>query len=799
MVTMHRNQQRGSGEDFYVFTVGDKSQLHHVFEREEGYVVGFEWCGNITSEVMHLALGGCHLAPRLPLLEWSGRMLYSKDVQMPWPSWSYLPKDNVATATTSNTSNTSNTLKPLKNAWDMLWRRALNPPGTVVSGGVPTWMRKEQREIISKRFDEVVRDVYVEEAKEGTEFYDKHKEWLKLALRRHPNLYRHAYACDVMTAAVLGHIGVEAMWTTEGSGMDDYSGMDLSECNWLTLEDRVEQERSEYPGSGVTEVSGVADTEMRGGRPSVLSELKLKMTRGPMAVQVCVEDDYKEDERIPDVPRELRELEELKELAKLEELEEFELPDPRNRPKRPCKKDKKMFKRHMQRKRTMENEKNKTVEARTDVKNSQVKPQKRDVEERIQKKGNVEDVEEKPQKEGDFEDAKKKLQREIAKDVEKKSQEGDAKEKLQQEDFKEKLQRGIAKDVEKKLQRGIAKDVEKKLQQGDTEEKPYKFEEKPSSSVVSVSDSLTQTQNLGKAWNLDNAVFLHTNLEGCKFPEARMRGARLCDANLKQAFLKNSDLANADLHQADLTQACLENCNLQRARLVACDLIGTSLVGANLKGACLDHSTVSFDSLRNAVWDETTTFRNVTFLQANLSGLDFTGCDMSQAWFKQCMLRDTQMRGVSMRLAQMAVVDAAGVNLRGADLQGTKAVHVRFGISKTLEELRQHKKENTLLGFADVSAADLRGSSLQRCQFCGTSMGGVDLSYATLTHTSLQGADLTEVNLTGAVLSTCMFQDADLTACIMRDAVLDGEFSADTVCAPASLKTTKSVSISYVM
>jgi hypothetical protein len=103
--------------------------------------------------------------------------------------------------------------------------------------------------------------------------------------------------------------------------------------------------------------------------------------------------------------------------------------------------------------------------------------------------------------------------------------------------------------------------------------------------------------------DLSSADLIEANLRGADLTgsnliHARLTGAALVDADLRDILAYELVAEAADLRGADLTGADLTNARLNRARLNRADLRGTDLTGADLTGA----------NLRQAIYDDTTTW-----------------------------------------------------------------------------------------------------------------------------------------------------------------------------------------------
>lgn len=201
-------------------------------------------------------------------------------------------------------------------------------------------------------------------------------------------------------------------------------------------------------------------------------------------------------------------------------------------------------------------------------------------------------------------------------------------------------------------------------------------------------------------------------------------------------------------------RADLAGCDFSELDLSGRDLNGTDLTGAKLAGADLSDANLT----------------NAKLAGADLNGASLENANLAGASLDDVDLRETILDGALLERAHMAKVNLSGIrpgtlrfreaDLTGADLTGT-----------TLDEADLHgavldeaNLKGTTLSSADLSQASLKGAKLE-----GTTLAGADLEGADLSRAQIVGADLSAARLNGADLT-----DATLTRLSLKGAILIG-------------------------
>jgi uncharacterized protein YjbI with pentapeptide repeats len=268
-------------------------------------------------------------------------------------------------------------------------------------------------------------------------------------------------------------------------------------------------------------------------------------------------------------------------------------------------------------------------------------------------------------------------------------------------------------------------------------------------------------------------------LEGALLESARLVGTNLSGAKLANAVLAHADLRGADLDGADLRGANLGGAQLAGANLSNTDLEDAILAGANLEGARLDASHMARTDLSGALCTATSFARvraaETTFMDCELRGVDFSGAGLARCNFLRVDLREARFsdadlsnavllgcqvaaadfsraRLVNLRAVEQTVFDGAsflGADLSAANLRGSSLKAVRLELAK--------------LDGADLSAASLEGANLYRCVARGARFGRADLTRARLVGANLMEAFMASARLDGADLTGAQLFGADLS------------------------------------
>lgn len=110
-----------------------------------------------------------------------------------------------------------------------------------------------------------------------------------------------------------------------------------------------------------------------------------------------------------------------------------------------------------------------------------------------------------------------------------------------------------------------------------------------------------QGDNSGIRADLSDEDLTEVNFEGRDLSHVTFANAKLTGAKLKGAKLVGADLTGADLSSAQLGKSDLSNASLTEANLIGADLSDAVLKGADLWRANLTRSTISPESLHEAL------------------------------------------------------------------------------------------------------------------------------------------------------------------------------------------------------
>jgi uncharacterized protein YjbI with pentapeptide repeats len=189
------------------------------------------------------------------------------------------------------------------------------------------------------------------------------------------------------------------------------------------------------------------------------------------------------------------------------------------------------------------------------------------------------------------------------------------------------------------------------------------------------------------------------DLQGAKFPKARLPGAQLGGANMRDvdltganlegavlgAYMEDAQLPGADLRHAYLTGS-MQRVNFREADLMGASLCMTNLTEADLEGARLAAADVTSTALRKA------NLRNTDFHQADLDDSHLDGAALQGA-----RLTDVKMYMASLKNCDLSDVDLSGANLTEADLEGV----TNFEEISDIEGASIHGVRNAPDGFVE--------------------------------------------------------------------------------------------------
>ena len=216
----------------------------------------------------------------------------------------------------------------------------------------------------------------------------------------------------------------------------------------------------------------------------------------------------------------------------------------------------------------------------------------------------------------------------------------------------------------------------------------------------------------------------------------------------RRADLSRADLTGRDLSDADLRQAIISAADLTGAILTRALLQDADLFAANLTGADMSHADMSRTILRGAI------LKNAKLNNANLNDADFRGgtiltkdgevegadeTDLTNCNFDFAMLVRAEMTG-----ANLEGTSFVGAQLRGAKLTGAKLINANFS-------------------GADLFEANLSEAHIDRTNFTGSSLIGATLARANVSEANFENADLNGVEMKDVDLSNSLLAGTSLT------------------------------------
>lgn len=242
---------------------------------------------------------------------------------------------------------------------------------------------------------------------------------------------------------------------------------------------------------------------------------------------------------------------------------------------------------------------------------------------------------------------------------------------------------------------------------------------------------------------------------GASFARSQMQSASFADCNAANAIWDHCACTKASFDSVNLTRASFRGATLQGCRFTKCVCASAILAGADLAGAHLSDCSLADADLSNA----------------NLRDATLSGCDLQRAVFTHaclagCDLSHAKLQGALIFLP--AGADGGGANadcsdpLEESPVLDLRSIRLQGAQGLVLQHLRH----------ANLSNADLRGLSLERCDLSSARLlladfSGCDLRFANLSNSNLEGAIfqralLVAARLDGARATHCNFALADL-------------------------------------
>jgi uncharacterized protein YjbI with pentapeptide repeats len=238
------------------------------------------------------------------------------------------------------------------------------------------------------------------------------------------------------------------------------------------------------------------------------------------------------------------------------------------------------------------------------------------------------------------------------------------------------------------------------------------------------------------------------DLQGVNFEKAFMESVNLTSTNLEGANLSHAVLAHANLTHARLAGANLSGANLGRADCVqlnaeSADCRKAILARANLAGACFKGADLSGCDCSGARYQDT----------------DFSGIQSDQLIFLECDLRGLNFSGARLDKSAFLKVDLSGVDFSGALMEACVFLEAT---GRQCRFTGANMTNARFVGQSVFDASNFSGTRLDDANLRGISLQGCDFSQARMDRTDFSGCNLRKANLYRAVGHEASFVKADL-------------------------------------
>ena len=313
--------------------------------------------------------------------------------------------------------------------------------------------------------------------------------------------------------------------------------------------------------------------------------------------------------------------------------------------------------------------------------------------------------------------------------------------------------------------------------------------------------------------DLRGACFVGTNLQDCKFNNAKLDQATLegadasradftgvsaRDTNLQAAKIQSAIIENADFSRAYMPHARVhdlerdelsdeietpERLRVARSKFDFADLSNAKLDGARIEDSTFDYAELSGVSLANADIQrckmrhanlERAILNNCKIVETDLSGAILRQAEAKKATFKDTVLENVDARSMNLSGSEIdELCKLSGAKLEKAIMRRVKADRVNF----VGANMKQANLQYAQLKGAIVEGVDLQFSNLEGAVAEGIRASGANMTGANLTDISARGADFKEAQLEGikahrAELSEAVLEGANLRGAKMHGAIL---------------------------
>jgi len=267
----------------------------------------------------------------------------------------------------------------------------------------------------------------------------------------------------------------------------------------------------------------------------------------------------------------------------------------------------------------------------------------------------------------------------------------------------------------------------------------------------SILDGADFTQVMAIEADFTGASLQQAKLDKCMLIKAKLKKADLRAAVMNQATIKDADLAEADLSGSTLYMTTIMKTSLMKAKFndVQANLSVFSDGDASdtvFKGARLERCLIRRLALDRANFSQST-LPSTTFMEVNGDTVSFFGADMHKTRMgNNSRLPGTDLRNVTFTQGSLRETDLSESKFTGSCLDGA------------------------LIEKCDLRGADLYGVCAKTCRFAKSNLEGAEMRHINLYCGSLRKSRLVNADLRGANLYAVDFYKAVLGATQMDDA-----------------------------
>lgn len=198
-----------------------------------------------------------------------------------------------------------------------------------------------------------------------------------------------------------------------------------------------------------------------------------------------------------------------------------------------------------------------------------------------------------------------------------------------------------------------------------------------------------------------------------------------------------------------------------------------NLDGCTIKNLVLDEVNFSGISIENAVLNNCS-LKNANLISTSFKGSNLQQNDLSGAKLIAANLHDANLTESILTKASILTAKTRGAILDKIDFRG----HDLGGLDLGSASLAYSNLNGLALSKLDLSNINLTGANLENTDLTDSNLTGANLSQARLQNANLRGANFTDANMHGvdfrkSNLEGLDFTGADLTECDFREANLE--------------------------